>query len=283
MNGSLPGHPGTGAGKRPASTHDERSPVKPFHFGQPDKPLFGVYHAAVGLPARTVGVVLCYPAWEEYMRAHHAFRQTAMLLARRGFHVIRFDYFGTGDSAGAGEEATMSRWLADIGTAIDELKAVGGPTTVSLVGLRLGAALAALAAGERDDVDRVVLWDPIIDGRAYMEEIVARYGGGQSNGKRPAASQGEIMGYPLSEELRDGITKIDLRLLPRRTVPHAFLMVSRETPEYLRCCQDLSCWSNTFTYDCVPSPGDWSVIDDYGSAYLPQQLIQQIVTRLAAE
>jgi hypothetical protein len=33
----------------------------------------------------------------------------------------------------------------------------------------------------------------------------------------------------------------------------------------------------------VPSPGDWAFIDAYGSALLPQDIIQAIVTYLTQE
>ena len=114
--------------------------MNPFFFGSSEERLLGVHHPPRGRVPREVGVLLCYPLGQEYMRAHRAFRQLAMLLARRGFHVLRFDWFGTGDSAGAGEEGSIARWLEDARTAIDELKDTAGVTRVSLVGLRLGAA-----------------------------------------------------------------------------------------------------------------------------------------------
>ena len=74
-------------------------------------------------------MVLCYPWGSEYIHAHRALRQLATRLSMAGFHTLRFDYFGTGDSAGEMEDADLGVWEDDIETAIEELKkdTVPGP------------------------------------------------------------------------------------------------------------------------------------------------------------
>src|SRR5262245_24413810 len=144
--------------------------MNPFFFGSSERPLFGVHHPPRERGARETGVVLCYPMGQEYMRSHRAFRQLANLLTRAGQHVFRFDYFATGDSSGASGEGSLAQWLADVNQAIDELKDNASLASVSLVGLRLGAALAARASAGRADIDRLVLWDPVVLGPSYLEE-----------------------------------------------------------------------------------------------------------------
>jgi len=51
-----------------------------------------------------------------------ALRTLAALLAREGFHVLRFDYYATGDSAGESSEGSLSEWRANIVTARDDLR-----------------------------------------------------------------------------------------------------------------------------------------------------------------
>ena len=82
--------------------------MTPLYFGERTRRLFGVYtpaHAA-GRPAR--GVVLCHPWGQEYLHAHRSLRKLGDLLAAAGFDVLRFDYFGTGDSAGDLPEASLA-------------------------------------------------------------------------------------------------------------------------------------------------------------------------------
>ena len=43
---------------------------------------------------------------------------------------------------------------------------------MGLLGLRLGATLAATAAESRPDVDRLVLWAPIVDGARYAQDLL---------------------------------------------------------------------------------------------------------------
>lgn len=133
--------------------------------------LFAFLHLPEG-PARG-GIVLCAPLAEEKLWSHRVFVSFARELAARGFAVLRFDFRGEGDSDRRFEESDLDTRLADTHAAIDELKRrVPGPGKVALVGLRLGATIAAAAAAQRDDIERLVLWDPVVDGADYMQSVL---------------------------------------------------------------------------------------------------------------
>jgi len=130
---------------------------------------FGWLHE--GEPAATRGVVLCQPFGREAMWVHKGWRVFAEALADSGAPTLRFDYAGTGDSAGESEDGEqIERWLRSIRSAIAYLKESTGVTQVVLCGLRLGATLAALVAAE-DDVDELVLLAPVLSGRQYLREL----------------------------------------------------------------------------------------------------------------
>ena len=140
-----------------------------FFFGATGRQLFGYYHAAAAGGSRAA--VIC-PSWgPEYQYAHRALRTLARRLAERGVHVLRFDYSGTGDSWGEGRDASPDAWVGDVSTAVEELRAMSGTPVVDLVGLRFGGYIAARAASERADVRRLVLWDPVTHGAAWLEEL----------------------------------------------------------------------------------------------------------------
>src|SRR5262245_22848667 len=111
--------------------------MTPFYFGSDARRLFGIYEPArpVGGPARMA--VLCHPSGDEQIHAYRTMRQLAAMIAQLGVHVLRFDYYGTGDSAGETSENGGAGWCGDVGTAITELRNITGGTMVSLVGLRL--------------------------------------------------------------------------------------------------------------------------------------------------
>jgi exosortase A-associated hydrolase 2 len=116
--------------------------------------------------------VLCAPLAEEKLWSHRVFVSFARELAARGFAVLRFDFRGEGDSDRRFEESDLETRLEDTHAAIDELKRKAGVAKVTLVGLRLGATIAAAAAANCDDVDRLVLWDPVVDGADYMQSVL---------------------------------------------------------------------------------------------------------------
>jgi uncharacterized protein len=142
-----------------------------FFFGPPDRQLFGYHHVSWG--AGSGAVLLCYPALKEYQYAHRSMQVFGRRLAESGYHVLRFDYSGTGDSWGDTLDADLDGWVGDAVQAMDELRAASGRQLVDLVGLRIGGLVASRVAATSDGVRRLVLWDPIVDGEAWLDELGA--------------------------------------------------------------------------------------------------------------
>ena len=114
-------------------------------FGPESRPLYGWVSRPAGGVARG-GAILCPPMGEEGRAAHRTFRRLAEELAGAGIVALRFDYDGTGDSAGLQDDADrVPAWLASIEAARQYLLDLGAPT-VAAVGMRLGATLAAVQA-----------------------------------------------------------------------------------------------------------------------------------------
>ena len=134
--------------------------------------LFGVLHEAKS-ESRQPGVILCHAFAEEKLWAHRAFVAFARLLADRGFSVFRFDFFGQGDSDGDFGESTVESRVRDVHAAVEFFRAgPASPKSVSLMGLRFGASVAVQIANERTDIDRLILWEPIVDGNKYLQELL---------------------------------------------------------------------------------------------------------------
>jgi uncharacterized protein len=257
--------------------------MNPFFFGSSRKQLFGIHHPPKAKTGRASAVLLCYPFGDEYMRTHKAMRQLTLQLAKAGAHVLRFDYFGTGDSAGESEDGTIEQWLEDIAVAADELKEAAGVSRISMVGLRLGGTLAALAAAARTDVDDLLMWDPIVDGKSYFRELLIQpeYLRGPSPVTPPRADETVgAAGYPVTPALRAGLENLDLCNAPLRGPRRVLLVASHERDDYARLRQGLQSGA-TLLYQHVPSPAPWIEPEKSGGAMvLPHEIIQAIVSRL---
>lgn len=256
--------------------------MNPFYFGDRERALYGTYHPPRTRTGGREGAVLCGPFGVEYMRSHRAFRQLTTLLTRGGYHVLRFDYGGTGDSAGEGEAQTLAAWTADVATAIEELKDTAGLDRVTLVGLRLGAALALQAAVANPEVVRLVLWDPVADGERWLAEILPDGVEATARVLSAPGSRGVVGvgGFPLPRALFEEVRRLrpDGAGVPQGTPVD--LVVSRPDPMYEALERRLAASGVAVTHHVVPSEGNWAEGDAFGSALLPQGIIQEIVDLL---
>jgi pimeloyl-ACP methyl ester carboxylesterase len=152
----------------------------PFFFAREDARLFGFLHSPEG-PVKPLAFVTSHPFGEEKLWSHRVFVSLARALAQRGHAVLRFDYTGAGDSSGMTAQTSLASHCADLQAAIATLEQrIPTVQQVGLIGLRLGASFAALlaeAAAESQTSSRLrgaplVLWDPILDGDAYFQELL---------------------------------------------------------------------------------------------------------------
>lgn len=143
-------------------------------FGPADARLFGTVHVPAGGRARG-SVVLCPPLGKEQVDSYRGLTLLAQKLCARGLLVLRFDYFGAGDSVGAQDAPDItSHWIGSIAAAVEFVRGLG-PSDVALVGLRAGALLASTAAPQCGPLAAAVLWDPVVRGRSYLHEQRALY------------------------------------------------------------------------------------------------------------
>src|SRR4051794_16899669 len=89
--------------------HDPSPPAAgvrrtPYYFKSQGQWLFGWLHRREQAAHPDHGVIICPPVGHEQVHAHRSLRHLADALAGAGFLVMRFDYHGTADSAGSGED-----------------------------------------------------------------------------------------------------------------------------------------------------------------------------------
>ena len=143
----------------------------PLYFPGGKHSLFGLVHEPAG-PGAGVPFVFCHPLCEEKLWAHRVFVSFARELAAAGHLVLRFDYSGNGDSDGEFSTLSLASIAADVRRAIATVREKTGAPKVHLLGLRFGGAIASLVAEDAPDVDKLILWSPVVDGSRYMQELL---------------------------------------------------------------------------------------------------------------
>jgi pimeloyl-ACP methyl ester carboxylesterase len=259
--------------------------MRPLYFGAADKPLFGVYGPPVEEATPRSAVTLCYPFGQEYLRSHRALRELCHQLSQRGHHTLRFDYFGCGDSSGAAADCTVDQWLQDIEAAVTELRESGGTDRVALLGLRLGGALAAVAGSRGLRLDRLVLWDPVVSGRGYLEELAVSHREFMEGRPRPATWQerdppDEVLGTALPLALRAGIEALDPLALAGPPAPTVLLVTTQKEPGLASLREHLERLGSRVEHHHIDSPPLWRTQDGVDRALVPQNVIQAVASWL---
>lgn len=208
---------------------------------------FGWLHeAADAVGAGTMpllGVVLCSAFAQEEICTHYGLMLLADRLAAAGMPTLRFDYLGIGDSADA--EVTLASLRHDVVRAVDCLRQECDVGPVALCGLRLGSAVAALAAEGIHGIAGVAMLAPVIDGRGFLRETraAASVAPLAMLDPVPPIDAGAVLntnGFRWSPRLQAEIAAIDLTKAPRPapTVMLATIARDRRAPAYAAMLRD---------------------------------------------
>lgn len=176
--------------------------------------------------------LLCLPIHEEEKSVYRPMVDAARLAAERGCMSLRFHYAGTGDSSGSPLDMTVDTLVRDTIDAARILRERSGVEPVTLVGVRLGAAIALLAAERIGACAGLLLIEPVQSGRLYLSRartrkrvrrmVTAAEGGEAAADPRglpeqhPAGEVFDFDGHPIASGLEDSLAALDLA---QRTAP----------------------------------------------------------------
>jgi uncharacterized protein len=254
----------------------------PFYFGPYDKPLFGCYHEPRPAGNGNCTIVICQPVGHEYINCHRALRRLAARLCEVGFPVLRFDYYSCGDSSGDAEEGRISQWLEDISTAIFEARHRAGIAPICVVGLRLGAALAMIAGAQRNDIDSMVLWDPVVNGKSYLDGLLSlqkemlRFRPKPKGGQKSQAYM-DVLGFPLSHLLYNELEKLNLLAITEQPAKNVLVIQSEPASRGDSLRDHLSHTQARLEYQRLETPQIWLPTVD-GSLLVPGEALKSIVS-----
>jgi pimeloyl-ACP methyl ester carboxylesterase len=260
--------------------------VNLLYFGSASRQLFGAYHAPPSTVASRAAALLCAPWGSEYLFSHRAMRRLAVRLSEHGYHVLRFDYFGTGDSAGERDEGDLATWQEDAALALEELRDMSGLPTVATCGIRLGAVVAWRLAAARRDVHATVLWDPVVDGHAYVAELVSAQAMADHQLLTPVRARPhhdrtlDLLGFPLTTGMRQTIEAVIPADFEAATAAQVGLIYSEPTPEQAQLHHALQTAGTVFHPETIGGQPPWREVGATGVGGLPVTALERIVERL---
>ena len=265
----------------------------PLYFG-PREELFGVCRVPGqrrAASAQSTGVLFCYPLGHEYFRSHWAFRLLSNFLLQRGVPVFKFDYYGTGDSLGEMDDADVARWVRDVHSAAAEFKTRAGISTLSLVGLRFGAVLAATAVEEGLPVEDLVLWDPVVGGSSHLAEIKRVHTDLVKSWTNlyPFPTEAsleidpdEIVGIRFPKRLQQQIETTSLLNRSFASKGRVHVIVSEDKDAYQALTKEMGECPNCSPLRLIPDDGEWNNAALFERALLPSKILQAIATIVCA-
>jgi len=133
--------------------------------------LFGTCTLQDKSRAADVGVLFCHAFSEERQKSYRSTFLFAQTLAYAGIPSFRFDYKGTGDSQGNLSETTIDSMVEDTVGAYEEAKQRLGVDKLVVLGIRLGAVIAVKASPRLRGLEKIILWNPIIEGKRYYRDL----------------------------------------------------------------------------------------------------------------
>ena len=175
-------------------------------------------------------VVYVHPFAEELNKSRRMAALQSRALAEAGFAVLQLDLLGCGDSAGELQDASWTKWLADVNFACRWLQAQHPafgqePVPLWIWGLRAGALLAAEAARQWPAPCQLLFWQPAHSGKQLLQQFLrlkaaANLQGGQAKvlmeaARKTLADGGDVdvAGYRLPGSVSQGLEQATLQPL----------------------------------------------------------------------
>jgi len=164
--------------------------VLPRFMGEEGEKYFTLQFSCVEQPK--AHIVFVPPFGEEMNRCRALVSEQARHFAQSGYSCTLIDFYGTGDSQGELQDATLQIWQRNIHLTVETLQR---EMCVPLIlwGLRLGAFIALdFAAKSALAIDSLLLWQPVISGERYVTQILRQRVASLASKELPSETTTEI-------------------------------------------------------------------------------------------
>ena len=240
------------------------------------------------IPENSNGKLILFfnPIFDEKKRVQRFQAETARALCSKNYNVVRFDYFGTGDSEGQLYEFNLIQAVNDSLHLGNQFKNDAECDTVIFLGIRIGADLAFKAASLSNLADYLILIEPVISGKHYItEQRTRRKAFFKFNNIDPAYERIEINGDIYEDHQGYPISKINISFLEDLDIKNIEFKVKKiilckldfffsnkrmmELREHLSSLCDLN-------FLQVKCPDFWSSLEEIDTKELTDSIIQNI-------
>lgn len=191
--------------------------VEPFYFGESPRMLFGALHAATRRRERAL--LVCPAVLHDAMRSRRSLWTLCESLAAGACDVLRFDWFGTGESSGDPLDLSLAGMLDDLGAARSMLRTLSADAPLRMLALRSSCLpLLAFAHAQAGPVD-LVLWDPRLDGAALVAQWRRKHHAQLHEAGRYPYGRGEpradeLLGFRIRTSWLDELAALDFTARP---------------------------------------------------------------------
>ncbi len=226
------------------------------------------------------------PLFDEKKRSQKFQTNTARALADIGYTVVRFDYYGTGDSYGDLKELTISTCLESSKQILEFIHTEFGINSVSILGIRFGASLALELASKCNEIGGVFLIDPIALGKRYLTELRLRRKAFFMvnnmkntddkviiNGKKYEDHQGYLISVSLTEELEN------LNIFQNKLSEKSVFLFSLDVLNYkklLKLKEDLNASNNKIKLIKDKTPSFWDTMEMIKTESLTSEILKYV-------
>jgi len=263
--------------------HATKPGVQPLFFGSIGQGLFGQYHPANGGSAQGA-LLICAPFGHEDLCAYRSLRALAHAAAQAGTATLRFDYAGCGNSAPLGEDVDeLGAWVDSIIEAARTLRALSGASRVTVLGVRLGATLATLAAPRINGLSDLIAVAPVVSGRAYLRELKALHMASEAQqasapNEPDSDSPFQSGGFVVQEATREGLLAIDLSKLDAAPAQRVLLIDRDDLPGAAKWAAHLR--EHGVMVEQQTMTGYASMMADPHLGQVPDALLDTVLARL---
>lgn len=198
-------------------------PLEAFFLPVASGRLFCLLHKPDVTAATRGAVIYVHPFAEEMNKSRRMAAMQARAMAAAGYAVLQVDLLGCGDSSGDFGDVSWATWIDNLVEAARWFRErTEGP--LYWWGLRVGALLAVAAANAFAAPSRLLLWQPVMLGKQYLQqflrlkvagELLEGANKGVMNRLKAQLADGlpvEVAGYMLAPALAAGLEKAELTI-----------------------------------------------------------------------